>query len=89
MRNGILTVAAAILVTGCAAGPQSEADHRGGMADSFGNVMGHEEHIGGRTRLFDPNGNPVGERWVDLRNEGTNPGNKGISVVVEPVASPK
>ena len=84
MRRTILVVAVAVLTVGCASEPKVESARRQNTYDSSGRIVGYEERVAGRTILYDLRGRPVGERWQDLRNDGTNPGNPGISVIVQP-----
>ncbi|MGQ0544254.1 MAG: hypothetical protein ACT4P3_02850 [Betaproteobacteria bacterium] len=58
-----------------------------------GKIVGYEERIRGGTVLRSPNGRKMGGRFVDLRSQGTNPGNKGLMIIVhakpaERVAAP-
>jgi hypothetical protein len=46
-----------------------------------GELAGYEEPVAGGSILRDFNGKAVGERWVDMRSRGSNPGNKGLAVV--------
>jgi hypothetical protein len=51
--------------------------------DDKGNIVGYEEPVRGRTAiLHDLNGKVIGQRYVDLRSRATNPGNRGITVVI-------
>ena len=89
MKKVFLAVGVAILASGCATDAKVEAARRQPTYDAAGVIIGYEERIAGRTILFDKNGKPVGERWQDLRNDGTNPGNSGVSVIVSPGESTK
>jgi uncharacterized protein RhaS with RHS repeats len=84
MRKTIFAIGVAVLAVGCASEPIVETARRQNTYDSAGRLVGYEERIAGRTILFDLKGRPVGERWQDLRNDGSNPGNAGISVIVQP-----
>ena len=58
-----------------------------------GKVVGYEERIRGGTVLRSLEGRKVGRRFIDLRSRGTNPGNKGLMIIVhskpaERVAAP-
>lgn len=58
-----------------------------------GKVVGYEELIPGGSVLRSLEGRKVGGRFVDLRSRGTNPGNKGLTIIVhakpvEVVAAP-
>jgi hypothetical protein len=58
-----------------------------------GKVVGYEERIRGGTVLRSLAGRKIGGRFVDLRSRGTNPGNKGLMIIVhakpvEVVAAP-
>ena len=58
-----------------------------------GKVVGYEERIRGGTVLRSLEGRRIGARFVDLRSRGTNPGNKGLMIIVhakpaETVAAP-
>jgi len=58
-----------------------------------GKVVGYEERIRGGTVLRSLDGRRMGGRFVDLRSQGTNPGNKGLMIIVhakpaEVVAAP-
>ena len=47
-----------------------------------GKVVGYEERIRGGTVLRSLEGRKMGGRFVDLRSQGTNPGNKGLMIIV-------
>ena len=47
-----------------------------------GKVVGYEERIRGGTVLRSLEGRKIGGRFVDLRSQGTNPGNKGLMIIV-------
>jgi hypothetical protein len=47
-----------------------------------GKVVGYEERIRGGTVLRSLEGRKIGGRFVDLRSRGTNPGNKGLMIIV-------
>ena len=58
-----------------------------------GKVVGYEERIRGGTVLRSLEGRRIGGRFIDLRSQGTNPGNKGLMIIVhskpaERVAAP-
>lgn len=58
-----------------------------------GKVVGYEERIRGGTVLRSLEGRKIGGRFIDLRSQGTNPGNKGLMIIVhakpaEVVAAP-
>ena len=58
-----------------------------------GKVVGYEELVPGGSVLRSLNGRKVGGRFIDLRSQGTNPGNRGLTIIVhskpaEPVAAP-
>ena len=58
-----------------------------------GKVVGYEELIPGGSVLRSLDGRKVGGRFFDLRSQGTNPGNKGLMIIVharpaEAVAAP-
>jgi len=58
-----------------------------------GKVVGYEERIRGGTVLRSLEGRKIGGRFIDLRSRGTNPGNKGLMIIVhakpsETVAAP-
>lgn len=46
-----------------------------------GEVVGYEERIPGGSILRNVNGKAIGERWVDIRSRGSNPGNSGLAIV--------
>ena len=50
--------------------------------DEHGAIIGYEELVPGGSVLRDLNGRPLGTRWVDLRSRGSNPGNKGLTILV-------
>lgn len=52
--------------------------------DENGRIVGYEERVPGGTILRDLHGKKIGGRFVDLRSRGTNPGNKGVMIVVVP-----
>lgn len=47
-----------------------------------GRVVGYEERVRGGAVLLDLHGRRIGKRFVDLRSRGTNPGNRGLTIVV-------
>lgn len=47
-----------------------------------GKVVGYEERIRGGTVLRNLEGRKVGGRFVDLRSKGSNPRNKGLTIIV-------
>lgn len=47
-----------------------------------GKVVGYEERIRGGTVLRSLEGRKMGGRFIDLRSQGTNPGNKGLMIIV-------
>jgi hypothetical protein len=47
-----------------------------------GKLVGYEERIRGGTVLRSLDGRKMGGRFVDLRSQGTNPGNKGLMIIV-------
>ena len=47
-----------------------------------GKVVGYEELIPGGSVLRSLDGRKVGGRFIDLRSQGTNPGNKGLMIIV-------
>lgn len=47
-----------------------------------GKVVGYEERIRGGTVLRSLDGRKMGGRFIDLRSQGTNPGNKGLMIIV-------
>jgi hypothetical protein len=50
--------------------------------DERGEVIGYEELVRGGSELRDLNGRRFGARWVDLRSRASNPGNKGLTILV-------
>ena len=50
--------------------------------DERGEVIGYEELVRGGSVLRDLNGRRIGGRWVDLRSRLSNPGNKGLTILV-------
>lgn len=50
--------------------------------DERGEVIGYEELVRGGSVLRDLNGRRIGGRWVDLRSRASNPGNKGLTILV-------
>jgi len=50
--------------------------------DEHGTIVGYEELIKGGSVLRDLNGRRFGTRWVDLRSRLSNPGNKGLTILV-------
>ena len=89
MKSSVLILAAAIFAAGCVSNPGTETTQRETLVDASGRVTGYQERIDGRMIMFDAQGNRTGERWLDNRNDGANPGNKGIAVTVEPVGGSK
>ena len=89
MKTRLLLAAAAIFAAGCANDPGISMAQRETLVDASGRVTGYQERIDGRMIMFDAQGNRTGERWLDNRNDGANPGNKGIAVTVEPVGGSK
>ncbi len=52
--------------------------------DEKGRIVGYEERVPGGSILRDLRGRKVGGRFVDLRSRGTNPTNKGLTIVIVP-----
>jgi len=51
--------------------------------DDQGRIVGYEEPVkGGTAILHDLNGKVIGRRYVDLRSRATNPGNRGLTIVI-------
>jgi hypothetical protein len=46
-----------------------------------GEVVGYEERVPGGSILRDVHGRAIGERWVDMRSRGSNPGNSGLAII--------
>ena len=89
MNRKAAILAVAIIAAGCATDSGFETGRRENLVDASGRVVGYQQRIEGRTIMFDTQGNRTGERWLDNRNDGANPGNKGIAVSVEPVGESK
>ena len=89
MKSSVLILVAAIFAAGCANDSRNDPAQRENLVDASGRVVGYQQRIEGRTIMFDTQGNRTGERWLDNRNDGANPGNKGIAVSVEPVGESK
>lgn len=58
-----------------------------------GRVVGYEERVRGGAVLRNLEGRKVGGRWIDLRSRGSNPGNRGLTIIVHskpagPLAAP-
>ena len=49
-----------------------------------GEVTGYEEAVPGGALIRSVNGRRVGMRYTDLRSRGSNRGNEGISITVQP-----
>jgi hypothetical protein len=54
-----------------------------------GKVVGYEERVPGGSILRNLQGRKVGGRFVDLRSQGTNPGNRGLTIIVHAKAAPE
>jgi hypothetical protein len=54
-----------------------------------GKVVGYEERVPGGSILRSLHGRKVGGRFVDLRSQGTNPGNRGLTIIVHSQAAPE
>ncbi|MGH8669137.1 MAG: hypothetical protein ACREUH_07855 [Burkholderiales bacterium] len=54
-----------------------------------GKVVGYEELVPGGSVLRSLNGRKVGGRFVDLRSQGTNPGNRGLTIIVHSKPAPE
>lgn len=54
-----------------------------------GKVVGYEERVPGGSILRNLQGRRVGGRFVDLRSQGTNPGNRGLTIIVHAKAAPE
>ena len=50
--------------------------------DESGVLVGYEEKVRGGTVLRDLNGRRIGTRYADLRSRGSNPNNKGLTIIV-------
>jgi hypothetical protein len=51
--------------------------------DESGNVIGYEEPVSPGIVLRDLQGRRIGVRYSDLRSQGTNPGNDGVTVIIK------
>ena len=76
-----LIIFSSALVLGCAAQPNYTPSGRTDLVNADGHVFGYEERIAGGSILRNLSGKVIGERWVDMRNRGSNPGNGGIAIV--------
>jgi hypothetical protein len=47
-----------------------------------GEIIGYEELVRGGAVVRDLHGKRIGGRWVDLRSRASNPGNRGLTIVV-------
>ena len=54
-----------------------------------GKVVGYEERVPGGAILRNLQGRKVGGRFVDLRSQGSNPGNRGLTIIVHSTPSPE
>lgn len=54
-----------------------------------GEVVGYEERVPGGSILRNLQGRKVGGRFVDLRSQGTNPGNRGLTIIVHSRPAPE
>lgn len=54
-----------------------------------GKVVGYEERVPGGSILRSLQGRKVGGRFVDLRSQGTNPGNRGLTIIVHSKPAPE
>lgn len=54
-----------------------------------GRVIGYEERVPGGAILRNLQGRRVGGRFVDLRSQGTNPGNRGLTIIVHSKPAPE
>ena len=54
-----------------------------------GKVVGYEELVPGGSILRNLRGRKVGGRFVDLRSQGTNPGNRGLTIIVHSKPAPE
>lgn len=52
-----------------------------------GRLVGYEERIRGGTVLRNLEGRKIGGRFVDLRSRGSNPRNRGLTIIVHSSAS--
>ena len=50
--------------------------------DESGKIIGYEEPLAPGVVLRDLSGRRVGVRYSDLRSQGTNPNNEGITVII-------
>ena len=50
--------------------------------DESGKIVGYEEPLAPGVVLRDLQGRRVGVRYSDLRSQGTNPGNDGVTVII-------
>ena len=53
-----------------------------------GKVVGYEERVPGGAILRNLQGRKVGGRFVDLRSQGSNPGNRGLTIIVHSTPAP-
>ena len=77
----IAILAASVLAFGCAMQPAYQG--RTSLTNADGHVVGYEERVAGGSILRNLNGKVIGERWVDMRSRGSNPGNGGIAIVYQ------
>jgi hypothetical protein len=52
-----------------------------------GRLVGYEERMPGGTILRNLQGRKIGSRYVDLRSRGSNPHNRGLTIIVRSSAS--
>ena len=50
--------------------------------DDSGNIIGYEEPVSPGVVVRDLQGRRIGVRYNDLRSQGTNPGNDGVTVII-------
>ena len=81
MWHKIAILAASVLAFGCAMQPAFHQIGRTSVINADGYVVGYEERVAGGSILRNLDGKVIGERWLDMRSRGSNPGNSGIAIV--------
>jgi len=61
-----------------------QVTHYSPRYDAKGEIIGYEEAVRGGALIRSVDGKRLGIRYTDLRSRGTNRGNEGISITVQP-----
>jgi hypothetical protein len=61
-----------------------EVTHYTPLHDAKGEIVGYQEQARGGVVIRGLDGRRIGARYTDLRSRGSNPGNEGITITIQP-----